>query len=94
MTFFFNTHKSIRAKWNPSNQLSGEGNTSVLLSHSIWDLLSSPFENKTRICVGLTAVDSQKKIEGQTLLCWASPDKDVSLNTRSPLRLFNVLHPR
>lgn len=83
MTFFFNTHQSIRAKWSPSKQLSDEGNTSVLLSQYFWDLLSSPFEHKTRICVGLTAVDSQKKLDGQrTFVCWASLDKDVSPNCR------------
>ena len=96
MTFFFNTHQSIRAKWSPSKQLySGEGNTSVLLSQNIWDLLSSPVEHKTRVCVSLTAVDSRKKLDGQrTLVCWASLDRGVSLNRRSLLQPSNILHPR
>jgi len=95
MTFFFNAHQNIRAKWSPSKQLSGEGNSSVLLSQNIWDLLSSPVQHKTRICVGLTAVDSQKKLDGQSILvCWASLDKDVSLNRRFILQPSNGLHPR
>lgn len=65
-----------------------------MLSQRIWDLLSSPVEHKTRIYVGLTAVDSQKKLDGKsTVMCWASLDKDADNQGLSIPAVWSKVYP-